>query len=218
MKILLVLTFLLIFTPLKSELYNANYKMHKNQFDSLTVFEPFVIIELNNRKEYTLDTALIKINSDIIKFQTDDVLYKKYKLNASNSLSINERSLDSICYLLDTKKLKSLDNISTTSIIEANDSTKRNYALLIQYYGNYNSNFDANVRMMGQMGSMSDGVIRISLGSPIKSKSIMRLFVFDLKNENILYYNSRYSGTVDPRQSPLIEKAIRTLLKPIYYK
>lgn len=115
---------------------------------------------------------------------------------------------------LDTLK-KSLRELRIPESLVNEKATESNRYILATYIaGFYKADYPPNYAY--KQGS-SDRGLKLAM-RPILSGLNIRIIVADSKTKEVLLYSTNQSYTLDPRLSPEVERMLKTLIRPIYYK
>lgn len=191
-------------------------KENLSKIQTLVFLTPHLHIESVVKDSSSIDetlTARLGEKATQLIYQT---LKGKYTIkNEPYFLHEKDKAAFRVFYTeLDTLK-KSLKELRIPEALVNEEATESNRYILATYIsGFYNADYPPNYAY--KQGS-SDSGLKLAL-RPILSGLNIRLIVADRKTREVLLYSTNQSYSLDPRLSPEVERMLKTLIRPIYYK
>ena len=189
-------------------------KFVKKNIDSLTVFEPWVYVTALKGSGREYDTALnAKLRKDLHS-KVFSLLSRKYTANkfTSDQQSVSEAELGKLFQTLDEARKGTTEVAAPPYILDAINANEGRYCLLVFLQAHYDADMAPYENIQQAMKTS-----RVYLNTD-QFRSDLRLVIVDKHNNNIIYYNKKNSGTVDPRIPDFIKQQVLAVVKPIYYK
>lgn len=188
----------------------ALFRHMKKEADTLIVISPFLEIMANDFRVKTSDTILVERNIDLITSVTSKVLSSKYVLKHIEMPELDMKKIMLIYSELDKSSIENNTTRQQTFFPALKDLDNNQLAIFITLHAEHNTETTAMTY---------NPVTKTHNYNPAASpKSDLRLFVFNLQTDEIIYYDRFFSRSFSANSPANMETMTKKLLKSLYYK
>ena len=191
---------------------STEFRQMKRMADTLVVIAPYLEITAYDFREKTPDSLLAEKNREIITNVTNQVLSSRYALKKSEMPELDRDKLLALFYDADNSSGANRTIRRQTFFPSLREIDKSKLAMFITFHAEYNSVTTA------VSGNTMFGTSSVRITPSARPRSDLRLIVFNLQTDEIVYYN-RYDTRNYSASSPAdMERMTRKILRDIYYK
>jgi hypothetical protein len=202
-------------TSCTSGRYYSNFESNKKSVEKLVVIQPYIFVKSVIDQVQTEDIALENQLSKIISAKTNSILSGKYALIPVSTITdtIREKDIQDFFLKLDSLEKNTMPMSIPPFLQKKMRNIKERYCLMFFFSGYYNGYYQPEEAFKDRLLSN-----KIYLKSRHLFGSDMRLIVFDVLKNKIVYYDNKVSKENDPRRPMIIEQTTSSMLRSIYYK
>ena len=211
--LLTLLTFTL--TQCSTGKYYSDFKSKKKNIKRLAVMNPYIFVKSIKGQKESEDNELIYKLEKLISEKTISILSNKYILSdiSNTSETISDKDLQSLFSELDNSENHVFQIKIPPFLQKEFKNVKERYCVKVFFQGFYNGYFKPDEILKQELQL---NVICINPRHLFRSE--IRLVVFDMLENNIVFYEKKGSNDIDPRLPMLITQMTSSILRPLYYK
>jgi len=191
---------------------SAEFRQMKREADTLIVITPYLEITAFDFRERTPDSLLTESNREIITNSTNQLLSSRYALKQIEMPELDKVKLLALFNDLDNSSGTNNTAKKQTFFPELKKLDNTQLAMFIIFHAEYNSVSTA-VSDNTMFGTSS-----VKITPSARPRSDLRLIVFNLKTDEIIFYNRYYTRNYSASSHADMERMTRKLLRSIYYK